>query len=134
MSNIIEKTAKKDVETVEEEDEEGAEPPKSAALAKVRRVSKAIVFSKSMTHVGDMSEEDFAAKTERCLLAARAHDIFRLLDADGSGTLGPEEIRNGLSQLGFDKKGRAGIDKMVKQADADGSGEIDITEFVDMIR
>ena len=53
--------------------------------------------------------------------------------AIGSGTLGPDEIRNGLSQLGFDKKGKAGIDKLVKKADADGSGEIDITEFVDMI-
>ena len=53
--------------------------------------------------------------------------------AIGSGTLGPNEIRNGLLQLGFDKKGKEGIDKLVRQADADGSGEIDITEFVDMI-
>ena len=65
--------------------------------------------------------------TNENLLAA-----FKMFDKDGSGLITADEIRE---VLGFgDTLSRKQIDRMIKQCDANGDGQIDFDEFVDMMR
>lgn len=57
---------------------------------------------------------------------------FKMFDKDGSGVITADEIRK---VLGFgDTLSRKQIDRMIKQCDANGDGQIDFDEFVDMMR
>ena len=53
---------------------------------------------------------------------------FRKLDTDGSGTIGVEELRGLLLELGL-KLSKRKREKAVQQMDNDGSGEVDFEEF-----
>jgi len=53
--------------------------------------------------------------------------VFRRLDADDSGTLSKNELRDGLVSIGVSPEQ---ISEMVKQADLDGDGELNLVEFI----
>mmetsp|Transcript_98800 Transcript_98800/g.308344 ORF Transcript_98800/g.308344 Transcript_98800/m.308344 type:complete len:280 (+) Transcript_98800:64-903(+) len=53
--------------------------------------------------------------------------LFTRLDADSSGTLSKDELRDGLANIGVSPEQ---ISEMVKQADLDGDGEINLWEFI----
>ena len=55
-----------------------------------------------------------------------------LFDTDGSGTTETQEVKIALRALGFEPK-QEEIDKMVRAVDNDGSGSVDIPEFLDMM-
>lgn len=56
-------------------------------------------------------------------------DIFSLLDRNGSGSLDIEELGSGLRGLGLNPT-EAEIRALMKEADKDGSGELNFDEFV----
>merc|ERR1712211_99995 len=57
---------------------------------------------------------------------------FELFDTDGAGTIATQELRGAMRALGFEPK-QEEIDKMVRDADDDGSGSVDFSEFLDMM-
>jgi Ca2+-binding EF-hand superfamily protein len=58
----------------------------------------------------------------------RLHELFTVLDADGSGEMTSEELRKALLMLGSDLDQHC-IDRLVGLMDADQSGEIGFSEF-----
>ena len=59
-------------------------------------------------------------------------ELFRSLDTDNSGTLSPAELKEGFSVLfGTEIADIDGeVERIMKQADLDGSGVIEYSEFV----
>ena len=59
-------------------------------------------------------------------------EMFDLFDADGGGSIDVEELTHALINLGIsDTKDE--IDRLVAQIDADGSGEIEYHEFLEVM-
>ncbi|KAI4739537.1 putative calmodulin [Aureobasidium sp. EXF-12298] len=54
---------------------------------------------------------------------------FAVFDRDGSGTISAEELRNVMKSIG-ENLSDSEIDEMIKEADANGDGNIDYDEFV----
>lgn len=69
-----------------------------------------------------------ATKTER----EEMMELFRSLDTDNSGTLSAREIKEGFSMLFGNEINDIDteVEKIMKQVDLDGSGEIEYSEFV----
>ena len=59
-------------------------------------------------------------------------EAFDLFDNDGSGAISVNELTSAMSSLGFDVK-HAVVYNMVSDLDADGSGEIEFGEFLDVM-
>merc|ERR1719388_344534 len=59
-------------------------------------------------------------------------EAFDLFDNDGSGAISVNELTSAMKSLGFDVK-HAVVFQMIAELDADGSGEIEFDEFLDMM-
>jgi len=59
-------------------------------------------------------------------------EAFDLFDNDGSGAISVNELTSAMKSLGFDVK-HAVVFNMVADLDADGSGEIEFGEFLDVM-
>merc|ERR1711881_278296 len=59
-------------------------------------------------------------------------EAFDLFDTDGSGAISVNELTSAMQSLGFDVK-NAVFYNMVSDLDADGSGEIEFGEFLDVM-
>merc|ERR1711953_3071 len=59
-------------------------------------------------------------------------EAFDLFDNDGSGAISVNELTSAMQLLGFDVK-HAVVYNMVADLDADGSGEIEFGEFLDVM-
>ena len=59
-------------------------------------------------------------------------EAFDLFDSDASGAISVSELTSAMVSLGFDQKHEA-IFNMVTELDADGSGEIEFDEFLEMM-
>merc|ERR1711935_1180832 len=59
-------------------------------------------------------------------------EAFDLFDNDGSGAISVNELTSAMKSLGFDVK-HAVVFNMVEDLDADGSGEIEFEEFLDVM-
>merc|ERR1712054_302856 len=59
-------------------------------------------------------------------------EAFDLFDNDGSGAISVNELTSAMGSLGFDVK-HAVVYNMVADLDADGSGEIEFGEFLDVM-
>merc|ERR1711904_329926 len=59
-------------------------------------------------------------------------EAFDLFDNDGSGAISVNELTSAMQSLGFDVK-HAVVYNMVADLDADGSGEIEFGEFLDVM-
>jgi calcium-dependent protein kinase len=55
-------------------------------------------------------------------------DVFLAMDTDHSGTLSFEEIEEGLKKLNLERHDE--ILQTLKEADFDGNGQIEYTEFI----
>jgi len=58
----------------------------------------------------------------------KLREAFQILDSNGDGRVSVDEMISGLEQFGV--AANKDIDSLVKAMDADGSGEIDYTEFL----
>merc|ERR1719198_658013 len=63
---------------------------------------------------------------------AEMKEAFDLFDNDGSGAISVNELTSAMQSLGFDVK-HAVVYNMVADLDADGSGEIEFGEFLDVM-
>eukprot|EP00483_Globobulimina_turgida_P002450 UN02454 len=61
-------------------------------------------------------------------------DAFKLFDKDGDGVITVEEIYEVFQSLGFKKYNKKHIKKMVQAVDIDGNGDIDLDEFIVLLR
>ena len=57
-------------------------------------------------------------------------ELFKTLDKDNNGTLSRQEIMEGLHVFALATNLDGEIDRIMEQVDADGSGEIDYSEFI----
>ena len=60
-------------------------------------------------------------------------EAFNKYDADGSGSISPEELRHVIAELGEDLASHE-VDKLIKEADTDGDGDINYQEFVELMK
>ena len=74
-----------------------------------------------------------AVKLRTCDPEEDLRDLFRTIDQDGSGQVTAEELRAFLENICKDLDADE-VNQIVHDADADGSGEIEIDEFIDMIQ
>eukprot|EP00924_Labyrinthula_sp_SR-Ha-C_P008749 augustus_masked-scaffold_2-processed-gene-1.9-mRNA-1 protein AED:0.18 eAED:0.18 QI:0/-1/0/1/-1/1/1/0/853 len=58
--------------------------------------------------------------------------VFNMLDLDGGGTIEEEELKLGLESIN-QYPGKARLRELVSAVDEDGSGEIDLVEFVEFM-
>ena len=56
-------------------------------------------------------------------------EAFKVFDKDGNGYISAAELRHVMTSLG-EKLTDAEVDAMMKEADADGDGQVDYEEFV----
>merc|ERR1712196_330218 len=63
---------------------------------------------------------------------AEMKEAFDLFDNDGSGAISVNELTSAMKSLGFDVK-HAVVYNMVADLDADGSGEIEFGEFLEVM-
>ena len=59
---------------------------------------------------------------------AEIKECFDTFDADGSGAIDKNEIKQVCEQLGVDATGSE-VEELMKQADSDGDGKIQFDEF-----
>ncbi|KAK0407528.1 hypothetical protein QR680_019243 [Steinernema hermaphroditum] len=100
------------------------EPIKSSRTGKMIRNAFREVTS---DHGGQTSSiEKDVQYTKEELSEFRA--LFSMLDTDGSGALGNDELKQAVQRLGLQIRSEE-IDDLIKEVDADGNGEIDFEEF-----
>ena len=82
----------------------------------------------------DYSEFVVAAMNEHQLASEdKLRAAFRMFDKDGSGIISAEEIREVLTFGGSNSLSTEAVDKIIKQVDENGDGEISFEEFVRMM-
>jgi len=59
-------------------------------------------------------------------------EVFRLADKDGGGSIGSEELKGLLDLVGL-RVSRDEFNKLMAEIDEDGSGEVDVFEFITMM-
>lgn len=72
-------------------------------------------------------------KSHDSQLTHRYREIFAQFDVDGSGSISPQELRSLLKAAGEDMDDKE-LASVIKQADTDQDGEIDMDEFIDLMR
>merc|ERR1712032_1656053 len=83
----------------------------------------------------DYSEFVVAAMNESQLTTnEKLQAAFKMFDKDGSGIISPDEIKEVLSFGGTNQLSKTTIDAIIKQVDENGDGEIEFSEFCDMMR
>ena len=60
-------------------------------------------------------------------------EAFKIFDEDGNGFIDTDELRGVMQSIDQDVR-RADIEEMIKQADASGDGQIDIEEFLQILK
>lgn len=82
--------------------------------------------------VGMMTCNTSAAQTEMRGHLAGFREAFNLFDADGTGMITEARFFDAVRVLGFGMS-REQVHEMVVEYDADGNGQLDFPEFVDML-
>ncbi|GLJ42456.1 hypothetical protein SUGI_0879890 [Cryptomeria japonica] len=57
-------------------------------------------------------------------------DVFQHFDVDGDGKISADELRNVLVSLGEEDLSEEELTAMIKEADSNGDGYIDLTDFI----
>ncbi|KAG0554608.1 hypothetical protein KC19_12G104700 [Ceratodon purpureus] len=83
-----------------------------AAMNKMKKLAVRVIAQ-------SMSEEEIAG----------LHNIFKIMDVDGSGTITFEELKLGLQKVGSNMK-ESDVRDLMEAADVDKSGTIDYGEFL----
>ncbi|XP_063428906.1 calmodulin-like [Mytilus trossulus] len=59
-------------------------------------------------------------------------EAFRVFDKDGNGFISAAELRHVMTNLG-EKLTDGEVDEMIREADTDGDGQVNYSEFVKMM-
>ncbi|KAK8715621.1 hypothetical protein V6N13_042950 [Hibiscus sabdariffa] len=96
-------------------------PLDSAVLSRLKQFSAMNKLKKIAIRViaDNLSEEEIAGLKE----------MFKMIDADNSGHITLEELKNGLEKVGSNLKDSE-INGLMQAADIDNSGTIDYSEFI----
>ena len=97
-----------------------------------REIKEALASSMGLT-VEEMDALDASANADTEDAINEYLEAFHRIDADGSGSLSPEELKSVMNELGEDMN-EAELEEMIREADTDGDGEIDYDEFTGMMR
>ena len=82
----------------------------------------------------DYTEFVVAAMNEKTLLTnERLAGAFKMFDKDASGSISPSEIKTVLT-AGESKIPQVVLDKILKQVDANGDGQISFEEFQQLMK
>ena len=81
----------------------------------------------------EMEAMEGGAEEETQQIIEEYTEAFKQIDADGSGYLSPDELRDVMDMLGEDMNPEE-LEEIIKEADKDGDGEIDLEEFINMMR
>lgn len=82
-------------------------------------------------HDGSISLDEFLAAAMRrdmFLAEEKLHSAFSHFDADGDGTLSPDDLKKAFGDSSIDTK------DMIARLDINGDGKIDYNEFLEMMR
>ncbi|XP_071160615.1 calmodulin-like [Mytilus edulis] len=60
-------------------------------------------------------------------------EVFNVYDKDGNGIITSDEFRAAMNSMG-ENLSKAEAEEMIMEADSDGDGQIDLTEFIKMMR
>eukprot|EP00168_Porphyra_purpurea_P010484 TRINITY_DN25_c0_g1_i2.p2 TRINITY_DN25_c0_g1~~TRINITY_DN25_c0_g1_i2.p2 ORF type:complete len:152 (-),score=64.87 TRINITY_DN25_c0_g1_i2:53-508(-) len=60
-------------------------------------------------------------------------EAFKVFDKDNSGKISADELRQVMNNLG-EKLSDEEVNEMIREADTNGDGEIDVKEFIKMMR
>ncbi|PKA48150.1 Calcium-dependent protein kinase 17 [Apostasia shenzhenica] len=106
---------------IKEDGEAPDTPLDNAVLNRLKQFRELNKFKQVALRViaGCLSEEEIRGLKE----------MFKNMDADNSGTITAEELRQGLLQQGT-KLSDAEVEQLMAAADADGNGTIDYDEFI----
>ncbi|CAM9830356.1 unnamed protein product [Chrysoparadoxa australica] len=85
---------------------------------------------------GVINFDEFVAMMRKCGVETdfekEIKQAFAFFDKDGNGHISPQELSEIMRGLGANLSDSE-IDLLVKEADADGDGEIDVTEFLQVM-
>uniref|UniRef100_A0A1A9ZST6 EF-hand domain-containing protein n=1 Tax=Glossina pallidipes TaxID=7398 RepID=A0A1A9ZST6_GLOPL len=101
---------------------------------------EAKLINKSQRELEDGTEKDPLTKLRLLCLTRGARGIvglgrvFRIMDDDGSKTLNEEEFSDGIKECGLNELTEEEIKDLFSSFDEDGSGTIDMTEFLLKLR
>uniref|UniRef100_A0A1B0G0F6 EF-hand domain-containing protein n=1 Tax=Glossina morsitans morsitans TaxID=37546 RepID=A0A1B0G0F6_GLOMM len=104
---------------------------------------EAKLINKSQRELEDGTEKDPLTKLRLLCLTRGARGIvglgsncrvFRIMDDDGSKTLNEEEFSDGIKEYGLNELTEEEIKDLFSSFDEDGSGTIDMTEFLLKLR
>lgn len=107
----------------------GSEPPADAAFTGMyqstdQKTQEKLAFIREVVmHIGSYM------KRKRL----RVIDLFRFCDADGNGSISPQEMIDTLSQMEIQLTPEQG-EEFINFIDKDGNGSIDIDEFEELVR
>eukprot|EP01051_Picozoa_sp_SAG22_P011296 SAG22_NODE_1071_length_5708_cov_8.431093_2_plen_213_part_00 len=93
----------------------------AAEAAKAKELEKYAALVAKYSDLG-MSETDIVEYKE----------MFDLVDSDGGGTIGREEVIELMRTVGYDCTEEE-VDDMINEIDTDGNGDIDFDEFITMM-
>ena len=83
----------------------------------------------------DYTEFVVAATSQQNLTSEeKLRAAFNMFDKDGSGIISADEIREVLCFGGANSLSAEAVDAIIKQVDENGDGEIDMNEFMEMMR
>ena len=83
---------------------------------------------------GLYESEDEEELAERLALRAECNALFRLIDKDGDGNPSKKEIKAGIAAIKSKSDIAESASKIWKAADADGSKQIDMDEFFELMQ
>ena len=110
-----------------------AKAERQAARRAEERAAKAEVAAQMGMTLEEMEAMEGGAEEETQQIIEEYTEAFKQIDADGSGYLSPDELRDVMDMLGEDMNPEE-LEEIIKEADKDGDGEIDLEEFINMMR
>ena len=105
--------------------------PGRGRFGELREVVDALSGADVWARKADVLRARFGALSD-AELSDTLREMFRRMDADGSGTLSEEELRAALAELGVQAEPTQ-VRAMLQVADADGDARVKEDEFVDVI-